>query len=84
MNPPYHLLDRLELKPYFIELTLAEARRCGSRFPTIAFLRSVETWDHAGPDTKTVISAGNRPIFVKESPAAVRDAVNAVRGRNRS
>ena len=79
-----HLLDRLELKPYFIALTLADGAPLWIKVTAIAFLRAVEPWDHARPDVKTVISTGNRPIFVKESPATVRDAVNAVRRRNRS
>lgn len=31
-EPADHLLDRLELKPYFIELNSPMALRCGSRF----------------------------------------------------
>jgi hypothetical protein len=79
-----HLLDRLDLKPYFIELTLADGAPLWIKVSAIAFLRAVEPWDHARPDAKSVISAGNRPIFVKESPVTIRDAVNAVRRRNRS
>ncbi|MEP6839558.1 MAG: hypothetical protein ABJA75_15995 [Bradyrhizobium sp.] len=79
-----HLLDRLDLKPYFITLTLADGAPLWIKISAIAFFRAVEPWDHTRPDAKTVIYAGNRPIFVKESPPTIRDAVNAIRRRNRS
>jgi hypothetical protein len=78
-----HLLDRLNLKPYFVALTLPDGAPLWLKISSISFFRAVEPWDHTRPDAKSAVSAGNRPIFVKESPATIRDAINTIRRRNR-
>ncbi len=78
-----HLLDRLNLKPYFVALTLPDGAPLWIKISAISFFRAVEPWDHTRSDAKSAISAGSRPIFVKESPATIRDAVNTIRRRNR-
>jgi hypothetical protein len=78
-----HLLDRLNLKPYFIALTLPDGAPLWLKISSISFFRAVEPWDHTRSDAKSAIAAGSRPIFVKESPVTIRDAVNMIRRRNR-
>lgn len=78
-----HLLDRLNLKPYFVALTLPDGAPLWLKISSISFFRAVEPWDHTRSDAKSAISAGSRPIFVKESPATIRDAINTIRRRNR-
>ncbi len=78
-----HLLDRLNLKPYFVALTLPDGAPLWIKASAISFFRAVEPWDHIRADAQSAISVGSRPIFVKENPATIRDAVNAVRRRNR-
>lgn len=82
-EPADHLLDRLNLKPYFIALTLSDGAPLWLKISSISFLRAVEPWDHIRSDAKSAVVAGSRPIFVKESPATIRDAVNMIRRRNR-
>jgi hypothetical protein len=46
-------------------------------------LRAIEPWDHTRAEAKSAVSAGARPIFVKENVPAIRDAINAIRRKNR-
>jgi len=78
------LLERLDLKPYFITLTLPDGIPVRLKASVVSFIRAVEPWDHTRAEAKSAVSAGARPIFVKENIAAIEDAINTVRRRNRS
>jgi hypothetical protein len=77
------LLERLNLKPYFIPLTLADGVSAWVKVSAISFFRAIKPWDHTRPEAKSAVSAGARPIFVKENVPAIRDAINAIRRKNR-
>jgi hypothetical protein len=78
------LLERLDLKPYFITLTLPDGVPVRLKASAVSFIRAIEPWDHTRAEAKSAVSAGARPIFVKENVTAIEDAIDAVRRRNRS
>jgi hypothetical protein len=78
------LLERLELKPYFIALTLPDGVPIWLKASTVSFIRAIEPWDHTRAEAKTAVNAGGRPIFVKESMTTIEDVINATRRRNRT
>jgi len=81
------LLERLNLKPYFITLTLPDGIRVWLKASAVSFVRATEPWDHTRVEAKSAINAGGagaKPIFVKESVATIKEAVNAVRRQIRS
>lgn len=78
------LLERLNLKPYFIILTLPDGIQIWVKASAVSFFRAIEPWDHTRAEAKTAVSAGTRPIFVKESVATIKDAINAIRRKNKS
>jgi hypothetical protein len=62
-------LERLNLKPYFVALTLPDGVPVWIKTSAISFFRSIEPWDHIRAEAKTAVSTGGPPIFVKESVA---------------
>jgi hypothetical protein len=78
-----NLLGRLNLKSYFIPLTLPDGVSVWVKVSAISFFRAIEPWDHTRPEAKSAVSAGARPIFVKENVSAIKDAINAIRRKNR-
>jgi hypothetical protein len=76
-------LERLNLKPYFIPLTLPDGVSAWVKVSAISFFRAIEPWDHTRPEAKSAVSAGTRPIFVKENVSAIMDAINAIRRKNK-
>ena len=78
------LLERLDLKPYFIALTLPDGIPVWLKASTVSFIRAIEPWDHTRAEAKSAVNAGGRPIFVKESMTTIEDAINATRRRNRA
>jgi len=78
------LLDRLNLRPYFISLTLPDGIPIWVKASSISFFRAIEPWDHIRAEAKSAVNAAGRPIFVKESVTTIKDAINAVRRENRS
>lgn len=77
------LLDRLTLKAYFVALTLPDGAPVWVKVSAISFFRAVQSWDHTRAEAQTALNAGARPIFVKESVATIKDAINAIRRRNK-
>jgi hypothetical protein len=75
-------LQRLDLKPYFVALTLPDGAPVWVKASTVSFIRAVQSWDHTRSEARTAVNAGGRPIFVKESMEAVRDAINSMRRLN--
>jgi hypothetical protein len=82
-EPANDLLERLNLKPYFLALTLPDGAPIWVKVSAVSFLRAIEPWDHTRSEAKTAVNVGARPVFVKESVATIRDAINAVRRQNR-
>jgi hypothetical protein len=82
-EPANDLLERLNLKPYFLALTLSDGAPIWVKISAVSFLRAIEPWDHTRPEAKSAVSAGGRPVFLKESVATIRDAINAARRQNR-
>ena len=82
-EPPDGLLERLGLKPYFVALTLPDGVPVWVKTAAISFLRSIEPWDHIRVEAKTALSTGGRPIFVKESVASIKDAIDTMRRQNK-
>jgi hypothetical protein len=82
-EPADSLLERLNLKPYFVALTLPDGVPVWVKTSAISFFRSIESWDHIRAEAKTALSTGGPPIFVKESVATIKDAVNAMRRQNK-
>jgi hypothetical protein len=78
------LLDRLNLRLYFISLTLPDGIPVWVKASTVSFFRAIEPWDHIRAEAKSAVNAGGRPIFVKESVTTIKDAINAIRHQNRS
>ena len=78
------LLDRLNLRQYFISLTLPDGIPVWVKASSVSFFRAIETWDHIRTEAKSAVNAGGRAIFVKESVTTIKDAINAVRRQNRS
>jgi hypothetical protein len=78
------LLERLDLKPYFITLTLPDGIPVWLKASAVSFIRAIEPWDHIRAEAKSAVNAGGRPIFVKESMTTIEDAINATRRRNRA
>jgi hypothetical protein len=81
-EPAENLLERLNLKPYFVPLTLPDGVPVLVKASTVSFIRAVQSWDHTRPEAKTAVNAGGRPIFVKESMEAIKDAINTMRRLN--
>jgi len=77
------LLERLNLKPYFLALTLPDGAPIWVKVSAVSFLRATEPWDHTRPEAKSAVSTGGRPVFVKENVTTIRDAINATRRQNR-
>jgi hypothetical protein len=71
------------LKPYFVALTLPDGVPVWVKTSAISFFRSIESWDHIRAEAKTAVSTGGPPIFVKESVATIKDAINAMRRQNK-
>ena len=82
-EPPNDLLERLSLKPYFVVLTLPDGVSVWMKASAISFLRATEVWDHTRSEAKSAVSVHGRPIFVKETVSTIRDAINALRRKNR-
>ena len=82
-EPANDLLERLNLKPYFLPLTQPDGAPIWVKVSAVSFLRAIESWDHTRSEAKTAVNVGARPVFVKESVATIRDAINAVRRQNR-
>jgi hypothetical protein len=82
-EPPNDLLERLSLKPYFVALTLPDGVSVWVKASAISFLRATEVWDHTRSEAKSAVSIHGRPIFVKETVSTIRDAINALRRKNR-
>jgi hypothetical protein len=82
-EPAEGLLERLDLKPYFVALTLVDGAPVWVKASSVSFFRAVQPWDHTRAEAQTALNAGARPIFVKESVATIKDAINAIRRRNR-
>jgi hypothetical protein len=82
-EPANDLLERLNLKPYFLALTLPDGVPVWVKVSAVSFLRATEPWDHSRPEAKSAMSVGGRPIFLKENVATIKDAINAVRRQNR-
>jgi len=82
-EPANDLLERLNLKPYFLALTLPDGAPIWVKVSAVSFLRAIEPWDHTRPEAKTAVNVGARPVFVKESVATIRDAINAIRRQNK-
>lgn len=82
-EPAESLLGRLDLMPYFVALTLADGAPVWVKASAVSFFRAIEPWDHTRAEAHTALNAGARPIFVKESVATIKDAINAIRRRNR-
>ena len=82
-EPADSLLERLNLKPYFVALTLPDGVPVWVKTSAISFFRSIEPWDHIRAEAKTAVSTGGPPIFVKESVATIKDAINAMRRQNK-
>ena len=78
------LLDRLNLRRYFIPLTLPDGIPVWVKASSISFFRAIEPWDHIRAEAKSAVNAGGRAIFVKESVTTIKDAINAIRRQNRS
>ena len=78
------LLDRLNLRQYFISLTLPDGIPVWVKASSVSFFRAIEPWDHIRAEAKSAVNAGGRAIFVKESVTTIKDAINAVRRQNRS
>jgi hypothetical protein len=83
-EPADSLLERLNLKPYFIILTLPDGIPVWVKVSAVSFFRAIEPWDHTRAEAKSAVSAGARPIFVKENVATIKDAIDAIRRQNRS
>jgi hypothetical protein len=82
-EPPDSLLERLNLKPYFVALTLPDGVPVWVKTAGISFFRSIEPWDHIRAEAKTALSTGGPPIFVKESLTTIKDAINNMRRQNK-
>jgi hypothetical protein len=82
-EPADSLLERPNLKPYFVALTLPDGVPVWVKTSAISFFRSIESWDQIRAEAKTALSTGGPPIFVKESVATIKDAVNAMRRQNK-
>jgi len=80
---PDSLLERLNLKPYFVALTLPDGIPVWVKTAAVSFFRSIEPWDHIRVEAKTALSTGGPPIFVKESIATIKDAINNMRRQNK-
>jgi hypothetical protein len=78
------LLDRLNLRQYFILLTLTDGIPVWVKASSVSFFRAIEPWDHIRAEAKSAVNAAGRPIFVKENVTTIKDAINAIRRQNRS
>jgi len=78
------LLDRLNLRQYFISLTLPDGISVWVKASSVSFFRAVEPWDHLRAEARSTVNVGGRAIFVKESVTTIKDAINAIRRQNRS
>jgi hypothetical protein len=82
-EPVDTLLERLDLKSYFIRLTLPDGVAVWVKAFAISFFRATEPWDHTPAEARSSVNAGPRPIFVRETVPVIKDAINAVRRQNR-
>jgi hypothetical protein len=82
-EPADGLLERLNLKPFFVALTLPDGIGVWVKASAVSYLRATEPWDHTRAEAKSFVNTGGRPIFVKESVASIKDAINAIRRQNR-
>jgi hypothetical protein len=82
-EPAESLLERLDLKPYFVALTLVDGAPVWVKASAVSFFRAIQPWDHTRTEAQTALNAGARPIFVKETVATIKDAINTIRHRNR-
>src|SRR6266404_3355306 len=78
------LLNRLNVRQYFISLTLPDGIPIWVKASSVSFFRAIEPWDHIRAEAKSAVNAGGRAIFVKESVTTIKDAINAIRRQNRS
>src|SRR5258708_35456650 len=76
------LLDRLNLRQYFISLTLPDGIPVWGKASSVSFFRSFETWDHIPAEAKTAVNAGGRAILVKKGLTSLRDATKTIRREN--
>ena len=67
-----------------ITLTLRDGVPVRLKASAVSLIRAIEPWDHTRAEAKSAVSAGARPIFVKENMTAIEDAIGADRRRNRS
>jgi hypothetical protein len=82
-EPAASLLERLDLRPFFVPLTLVDGAPVWVKASAVSFFRAIQLWDHTRPEAQTALNLGNRPIFVKESVETIKDAINTIRRRNR-
>ena len=78
-----NLLERLNLRQYFVALTLPDGIPIWVKASSISFFRAIEPWDHIRAEAKSAVNAGGRAIFVKENVTTIKDAINAIRRQNR-
>jgi hypothetical protein len=78
------LMDRLNLRAYFISLTLPDGIPVWVKASSISFCRAIEPWDHIRVEAKSAVNSAGRSIFVKESVTTIKEAINAIRRQNRS
>jgi hypothetical protein len=82
-EPADTLLERLDLKSYFIRLTLPDGVPVWVKAFAVSFFRATEPWDHTPAEARSSVNAGPRPIFVRETVSVIKDAINTVRRQNR-
>ncbi len=51
------LLDRLNLRQYFISLTLPDGIPIWVKASSVSFFRAIETWDHIRAEAKSAVNA---------------------------
>ena len=78
------LLERLDLKAYFVSLTLPDGIPVWVKASAVSFVRAIEPWDHIRAEAKSALNASGRPIFVKEGVTTIKDAINAIRRQIKS
>ena len=83
-EPTEGFLERLNLKPYFVALTLPDGAPLWVKASAVSFFRAIQPWDHTRAEAQSAINAGGRPIYVKEKVATIKDAINAMRRQNLS
>ena len=71
------LLERLDLKAYFVSLTLPDGIPVWVKASTISFFRAIQPWDHTRAEAQSAVNAAGRPIYVKEKVATIKDSIKA-------